>query len=61
VRTSQDWQKVAIPFARLRSINKASDGRLDLDEVRAIVFVLDKGAEKPGAEGTIWLDEVGVY
>lgn len=61
VRTSTDWRRVAIPFARLRSINKKTDGRLDLDKVRAIVFVLDRGAEKPGAQGTIWIDDVGVY
>ncbi len=61
VRTSPEWRRVAIPFSRLRSINKATDGKLDLDKVRAIVFVLDKGAEKPGTAGTIWLDEVGVY
>ena len=52
---------MALPFARLRSINKNTDGRLDLDKVRALVFVLDKGAVKPGSAGTIWIDEVGVY
>ncbi len=61
VRTSREWQRIAMPFARLRSINPATDGRLDLDKVRAIVFVLDKGSDKPGTTGTIWLDEVGVY
>ena len=61
VRTTRDWQRIALPFSRLRSINPNTDGRLDLDKVRAIVFVLDKGADKPGTAGTIWLDEVGVY
>jgi carbohydrate binding protein with CBM11 domain len=61
VRTSAEWQRVAVPFERLRSINPNSDGRLDLDKVRAIVFVLDKGADKPGTQGTIWLDDLGVY
>jgi PHP domain/Carbohydrate binding domain (family 11) len=61
VRTSKDWRRVAIPFSRLRSINKKTDGRLDLDKVRAIVFVLDRGADKPGTQGTIWIDDVGVY
>ena len=61
VRTSRDWQRVALPFSRLRSINPNTDGRLDLDKVRAIVFVLDKGAVKPGTAGTIWLDDLGVY
>jgi len=61
VRTSTDWRRVAIPFARLRSINKNTDGRLDLDKVRALVFVIDRGAEKPGSQGKIWIDDVGVY
>ena len=61
VRTSTEWRRVAIPFARLRSINKKTDGRLDLDKVRSIVFVLDRGADKPGTQGTIWIDDVGVY
>ena len=61
VRTSTEWRRVAIPFARLRSINKKTDGRLDLDQVRSIVLVLDRGADKPGTQGTIWIDDVGVY
>jgi HD superfamily phosphohydrolase YqeK len=50
-----------VPFDSLRSINPHTDGRLDLDKVRAIVFVIDKGAMKPGSRGTIWIDDVGVY
>ena len=50
-----------MPFARLRSINPKTDGKLDLDKVRALVFVIDKGSVKPGTQGTIWIDEVGVY
>ena len=61
VRTSTEWQRVVLPFARLRSINPKTDGRLDLDKVRALVFVLDRGAVKPGTRGTIWLDDLGVY
>jgi hypothetical protein len=61
VRTSGDWRRVALPFSRLRSINPATDGRLDLDKVRALVFVLDKGSVKPGTTGTIWLDDLGAY
>jgi hypothetical protein len=61
VRTSPEWRRVAIPFARLRSINPNTDGRLDLDKVRALVFVVDRGAVKVGTQGTIWLDEVAVY
>lgn len=61
VRTSRSWQRVAIPFSRLRSINPMTDGRLDLDKVRAIVFVMDRGAIFPGTGGALWLDDVGVY
>lgn len=61
VRTSTEWRRIAVPFARLRSINKKTDGRLDLGRVRGIVFVMDRGAEKPGTSGTIWIDDVGVY
>ena len=61
VKTSTEWRRVAVPFARLRSINPKSDGRLDLDEVRALVFVLDQGALKPGTTGMVWLDDLGVF
>ena len=61
VRTAPEWKVVALPFARFRSINPRTDGRLDLDKVRALVFVLDRGVDKPGTEGTIWIDDVGVY
>jgi hypothetical protein len=61
VRTSTEWRRVAVPFDRLRSINPHTDGHLDLDQVRALVFVVDRGAVKAGAAGTIWLDDVGLY
>jgi hypothetical protein len=61
VKTSPEWRRVAVPFERLRSINPKTDGRLDLDKVRAVVFVLDKGAAPLGSAGTIWLDDVGWY
>jgi hypothetical protein len=61
VRTSREWRRVAFPFARLRSLNKNSDGRLDLDRVRGIAFVIDAGAMPPGSSGSVWIDEVGVY
>ena len=61
VRTAPEWKRVVVPFTRLRSINPHSDGVLNLDKVRAIVFVLDRGSVKPGTEGTIWIDRVGVY
>ena len=44
-----------------RSVDPKTDGRLDLDRVRALVFVLDKGSVKPGVEGRLWLDDVVVY
>jgi hypothetical protein len=61
VRTAPEWRRVAIPFARLRSVDPKTDGRLDLDKVRALVFVVDKGSLKPGAEARIWIDDVGAY
>lgn len=61
VKTAPEWRQVSVPFSRLRSINPRTDGRLDLDAVRAIVFVMDKGAMTPGSRGTIWLDDFGLY
>jgi hypothetical protein len=61
VRTTAQWRRVAVPFASLRSSNPESDGRLDLDQLVGIVFVLDKGALKPGTEGSIWLSGLGAY
>ena len=61
VRTTTEWQTVVLPFARFRTINRKTDGRLDLDKVREIVFVLDFASVKVGTKGTIWLSDVGVY
>ena len=61
VRTSTEWRTVVLPFARFRSINRKTDGRLDLDKVRELVFVLDFAAVKLGTKGTIWLADLGVY
>jgi hypothetical protein len=61
VRTSTEWRRVAVPFATMRSTDPTSDGKLDLEKVRAVGFVLDRGAVKLGTAGTIWIDEVGVY
>jgi hypothetical protein len=52
-KTSPEWQEVVVPFARLRSISKSSDGRLDVDETRGMFFVLDAGNTRPGVSGTI--------
>lgn len=61
VRTSPTWRRVAVPFSELRSINPRTDGRLDPDKVRGLVFLLDEASVKPGTKGTVWLDEIGVY
>ncbi len=61
VRTSTDWREILLPFSRFRTINSKSDGRLDPDKARAIVFVLDGAAVKAGTQGTIWIADLGVY
>jgi PHP domain len=61
IKTSPEWRDVRLPFRRFRSINPRTDGRLDLDKVRALVFVLDRGAVKPGTAGSIWIDGLTVY
>jgi hypothetical protein len=60
-KSDLDWRRVAVPFSRLRSVNPRTDGSLDLDRVRAVVFVLDKGSVKPGTRGSIWIDDVAFY
>jgi hypothetical protein len=60
-RTSAEWREVQIPFARFRTINRRSDGRLDPGQTRALVFVLDGASVKVGTRGTIWIADVGVY
>ncbi len=61
LRTSTEWKSLVLPFERFRSINPNSDGRLDLDQVVGLVFVLDPGAVDPGTQGTIWIDDLGLY
>jgi hypothetical protein len=61
LKATPEWRRVAVPFARLRSLNPKSDGRLDLDKVRGLVFVLDPGAARPGARGEFWIDRLGAY
>jgi hypothetical protein len=60
-RTSADWREVRIPFARFRTINPRTDGRLDPSAVRALVLVLDFASVKVGTRGTIWVSDLGVY
>jgi len=52
---------VSVPFERLRSINPRTDGRLDLDRVRMIAFILDQGAVPPETSGRIDFAGLGVY
>jgi hypothetical protein len=61
IKTGAEWRRLALPFERLRSINPRTDGKLDLDKVRAIVFLIDRGAAAPHASGRIWIDDVGFY
>jgi len=60
-RSSADWSEVQLPFTRFRTLNPRSDGRLDLDQVRALVFVLDHATVKPGTKGTIWITDIETY
>jgi hypothetical protein len=60
-RTGVEWREVQVPFSRFRTINHRTDGRLDPDETRALVFVLDGASVKVGTTGTIWFADVGVY
>jgi hypothetical protein len=60
-RTSTEWSEVQLPFGRFRTLNPRSDGRLDPDEIQAVVFMLDHASVKPGTRGTIWFTDVGVY
>jgi hypothetical protein len=60
-RTSSEWREVRLPFGRFRTINRKSDGRLDPDKARALVFVLDGASVKTGTRGTIYFADLGVY
>jgi hypothetical protein len=60
-RTSTEWRDVELPFARFRTINPRTDGRLDPAQAEALVFVLDHASVKPGTAGSIWIADLGVY
>lgn len=61
VRTSTAWTLHNIPFASLRSINRASDGNFDPKRVAHIVFVIDHGAMPFGSQGKVWVDDLMGY
>jgi len=61
VRTSPEWREVVLPFETFRTINEKTDGQLDAERVRGLVFVLDHAAVKPGTEGTIEIADLGAY
>jgi hypothetical protein len=61
VKSTPERRRVGVPFEQLRSINPKTDGRLDLDKVRAVVFLIDKGSLKPGTKGSIRIADIGVY
>ena len=57
-KTGERPKEVVIPFARLRSISPVSDGRLDLERIRGVFFVLDAGNTRPGAAGSIRIEDL---
>lgn len=60
-RSTPEWRPVILPFSRFHSFNPKTDRRLDLDQVKEIAFVIDKGALKGGASARIWLDDLTFY
>jgi hypothetical protein len=58
LKTSREWQTVFIPFDRLTSYHPASDGRLNVDQIREIAFYLDTATARPTAAGRIWIDRL---
>ena len=61
VKATPEWQRLTVPFSRLRSRDPATDGRLDLDEVEAVIFIVDADAVPAGTAGTLWFDDAGLY
>ena len=61
IKTSAQWQRVAIPFNRFRTLESRTDGQLDLNEVEGVLFIVDADSVQPGTTGTIWFDNLDVY
>ena len=62
LKTSAQWGQVAVPFSDLRTRHpRVSDGQLDLDDLEAVLLIIDTAAMPPGAAGTLWIDDVGLY
>lgn len=62
LKTSRAWRRVAVPFSELRSRHpRVTDGQLDLDDLEAVLLIIDTSAMPPGAAGTLWIDDVGLY
>jgi hypothetical protein len=60
-KAGRAWRRIAIPFPAFRSTDPHTDGRLDLDRIRLVAFVVDSAAAKIGTGGTMWFDEIGTY
>ncbi len=61
LKATAEWQRLSVPFGRLRSRDPATDGRLDLDEIEAVIFIVDVDSVPAGTAGTLWFDDVGLY
>ena len=61
LKATTEWQRLAVPFSRLRSRDPRTDGRLDLDEVEAVILIVDVDSVPAGTAGTLWFDDVGLY
>lgn len=62
LKTASEWRQVAVPFSELRSRHpRVTDGRLDLEDLEAVLLIIDTASMPPGAAGTLWIDDVGLY
>lgn len=61
LKTSTQWQRVAVPFNRFRTLESSTDGQLDLNEVEGVLFIVNADSVMPGTTGTIWFDDLDMY